>query len=54
MPAGMVTSNTASNPDHSGEQLTSSSVQESSQTSTERLHIKPRTTEPVFSSSIQK
>ncbi|KAL3889445.1 hypothetical protein ACJMK2_001789 [Sinanodonta woodiana] len=50
----MVTSNTSSNPDHSGEQLTLSSVQESSQTSNEQLQRKRRATVPVFSSSIQK
>ncbi|KAL3889508.1 hypothetical protein ACJMK2_001846, partial [Sinanodonta woodiana] len=54
MQAGMVTLTTTSTPDHSGEQLTLSSVQESSQTSTERLQRKGRATEPVFSSSIQK
>ncbi|KAL3889457.1 hypothetical protein ACJMK2_001801 [Sinanodonta woodiana] len=54
MQEGMVTLTTTSTPDHSGEQLTLSSVQESSQTSTERLQRKRRATEPVFSSSIQK
>ncbi|KAL3889477.1 hypothetical protein ACJMK2_001817 [Sinanodonta woodiana] len=54
MQAGMVTLTTTSTPDHSREQLTLSSVQESSQTSTERLQRKRRATEPVFSSSIQK
>ncbi|KAL3889550.1 hypothetical protein ACJMK2_001888 [Sinanodonta woodiana] len=52
MQAGMVTLTTTSTPDHSGEQLTLSSVQESSHTSTERLQRKRRATEPV--SSIQK
>ncbi|KAL3889501.1 hypothetical protein ACJMK2_001839, partial [Sinanodonta woodiana] len=52
MQAGMVTLTTTSTPDHSGEQLTLSSVQESSQTSTESLQRKRRATEPV--SSIQK
>ncbi|KAL3889488.1 hypothetical protein ACJMK2_001828 [Sinanodonta woodiana] len=54
MQAGMVTLTTTSTPDHSGEKITLSSVQESSQTSTERLQRKRRATEPVFSSSIQK